>query len=267
MKRKVLLVLATILVLVVGGLAWSQAAKADSPTPANQLIVKIKISDTGNVFVGGLDLGKLGVQPVNPQGLQVVKNLENAHLVLSGEAVTADVQGTPVVSVQWNAASRKTLESLAKDYGVQVTDAVQVRVEQWVASSKIDVTAQYSNEPGEMAKIDLSTPIQIDIDPNGAVAIEGIPINVNIQSGVMQTIMVAGRQATICWKQTSLTTAVDGQDLPTITVNPAGVAILDKALGLNLDQGVRDQIFNSRVGVDVAVPGGTHRADITCSGD
>jgi hypothetical protein len=243
--------------------ANSPAAPATQAAPSNEATIDITINDSGGLSVGGVDLSALGMTPLDPQVVNLVKSLQNLHLVVEGQEVNVDVQATPVVKMEWDPTSRQTSANLAVRYGVQLTPEFQDRLEQWIASGDYDVTARYANELSQIASIALSKPVIVDIGSNGQLTIETLPLAAGVTPETVNMLTLGGKQAVACWNKGKLTTMIDGAELPTITLNPEGVQVLNQALNLNIGQ-IKEPLLAARFGVDLALPGGSHQADATC---
>jgi hypothetical protein len=256
-----------VIVLACVGLALSTTTYADSPSPANaqnQITVDITLNAAGEMTVGGISLKGLGLAPLDSQVTQVAKSLDSAHVVVQGEMVTVDVHGTPALKLQWTPASRQVVAALAARYGYAVSPDVMTRIEGWVASSNLDVTARYTTEVSKPLTISLAKPIWVDLGPDGQVAIEKGPLAYGIDKSVMPTIQQSGAgNAILCWNKGTLSTKVDGKDLPSITLYPKGVQVLSQALNLGIENSV-DPVFASLLGVEVSLPGGSHQASAVC---
>lgn len=231
----------------------------------NRAKVDITIDDQGNITVGGVNLAALGLAPIDGQVTTMAKNLGAVNLQVQDETVAVDVQGQEIARLLWSPSSRQAMAALAASYGVQLDPAVQARVEEWVSSSDIDVTARYTNEGSEAIELNLAKPILIDIAENGQLAVERGPLAAGIQPYALQQIRMGGNQALACWNQGTLTASVDGAELPTLVINPAGASMIAQALGLPINQLGTNAILNARVGVDLSLPGGAHRSDAACA--
>lgn len=258
------------LLFAIAILALSQTAYAGAPTSPssqaaapNQATVDITINDAGNVSVGGIDLSRLNVLPLNSQALIVAKDLNNVQLTVQGDSVTMNVQGTEVAKILWNSSSRQAVAALASKYGVQLNPDTQTRIEEWISSANVALTARYANEPSKPLNLSLSKYLLLDVGQNGQLSVEKSPLAVNLDPTVIQTIQRGGNQATVCWNKGTLNATVDGADLPTITLNPQGVQVLSKALNLGIENNM-DSVLGSKLGVDVSLPGGTHVTNATC---
>lgn len=265
MKRKLLLVVALAIAVAWLSPALSKTGYAGAPAaaPANQATVDITINDAGGVSVGGIDLSSLGVMPLDAQVTAIAKRLDSAHLVVQDQAVMLDVQKTPTVKIDWSASSRQTVGNLAVRYGVQLSPDFLSRLEEWINSSNIDLTVRFANEASKPAQIALTKPVLVDIGANGQVTVEKLPLAAQVTQATVQLMMLGGKQATACWNKGKLTAAVDGAPLPTITLNPEGVQVLNQALNLNITN-IKEPLLGSRFGADLSLPGGAHAADATC---
>ncbi|MCL5951550.1 MAG: hypothetical protein M1132_07500 [Chloroflexi bacterium] len=264
MQRKVFFIVAVLVAFTV--LGFVHTVYADSPTPAaaqNQVVVDITVNSAGEMTVGGVSLKALNVAPLNSTTTEMIKNLDNGHLVVQGDVVTLDLHGTPIMKMQWDASSRQAVVGLAAKYGYTVGPDVLSRIEEWITSSSLDVTARYTNEPSKPLVIKLTKPVLVDIGPQGQVAVEKGPLAYGLDQSVMQPITQSGaKDALICWNKGTLTAKVDGKALPSITLDPKGAQYLVKALNLQITN--IDPFFNAQLGVDIALPGGAHLTGATC---
>lgn len=261
------LLIAVALVSLTAALVLPSTAYADAPAPQNQVTLDITINETGEMSVGGLSMTQMGLGRIDDQAKGIFKDLDSAHLVLQGELVTVDVHGTPVLKMQWNPTSRQVLATVATRYGVQLTADLQTRIEEWVSSSNIDVTARYSNEASKPLVAKMPKPVLVDLGAEGQVTVEKMPLAYGIDPGVFQYIKMSGVQnAIMCWNKGTLNPKADGKDLPSITLYPKGVQFLSQALHLNIENSL-EPFFGSQVGADVTLPGGAHQAGTTCKYD
>jgi len=271
MKRGLVIFVGIALIAVLFNLAVTNTGYADPAAapalqaePANQATVDITVNSAGGMSVGGVDLGSLGVAPLDPSVLAVIQALRDARVLVNNSEVSVEVQGTPTVRIDWNAESRGNSAALAMRYGVQLTDSIQSRLEQWISSSRIDVTARYANEASRPADIALTTPVQVDIAQNGQLSVENFPLaGAQIDPSTVNMITLGGNQAVVCWSKGRIDTSVDGAELPTITLNPEGVQVVTQALNLPIAS-IKDPLLASRFGVDLALPGGSHQAAAAC---
>jgi len=275
MKRKmpVLVIIAiTVLSLYV---KLSTTAYASQPpvepssqaTASNSATVDIVFNDAGDISIGGVNLSALGVGKLDSQVTTIAKNLGSVHLMTQSSEVTLDVQGTQIAKIDWSAESRTNAATLATRYGVQLEPGVQSRIEEWLSTTTLDVTARFANEASKPLNISLSKYLTLDIQPNGQLVIENIPLAAAIDQSALSTMELGGKSATVCWNKGVLTATVDGQPLPTITLNPDGVSMITSALNLDPSvSGAAPAILGSKLGVDVSLPGGTHAAGATCGG-
>ncbi len=264
MKRSFHLVAA--LGLACALLVLAQAVYADGPSPApapNTAVVEVTVNSAGELSVGGVSLKALGVAPIDATTVQMVRNLDSAHLNLQGDVVTLDVHGSPVAKMQWTKSSRAAVADLAAKYGYAVSPDVLGRVEEWISSSNIDLTARYTNDLSKPATISLSKPVLVDVSAQGQVAIEKGPLAYGIDPSVLASIRQSGVQnALLCWSKGTLSIKADGKDLPSLTLDPKGVSFLTQSLGLAL--GNIDPAFSSTLGADVSLAGAAHPAGAAC---
>lgn len=266
MVRKLLLVVALALTIVGLTVGVSGTAYADSPTAGtNSATIDITIHDNGHWSIAGFEMSAMNILPMDSTAVAYARSLDSVHLMVEGEAVQLDIQGTPLVKVQWSPSSRAAVAKIASQYGVILTPDIQSRIEEWIATSNIDFTARYSNETSRPLNISLQTPILVDLYPNGALAIEKAPLALAIQPIAVQYINAAGNQATVCWNKGTFTARIDGQDLPSITVDPNGFQLINRTFQLGVATDL-SSLFGSTFGVDVAINGAAHASSATCGG-
>ncbi|MCC7164253.1 MAG: hypothetical protein IT331_17290 [Anaerolineae bacterium] len=245
------------------GYADPAAAPAQQSAPSNLATIEVTVNDRGGLSIGGVDLATLGVSPLDPTVMAYVQALKDAHLLVESQEVNVDVQNTPTVKMEWTPENRATAAALAVRYGVQLTDQIQQRLEKWIGSSKIDVTARFSNDASKPADIGLTTPVLVDIAQNGQLTVEHFPLAAAIDPSVVSTIGLGGNQAVLCWSKGRVNASVNGAALPTVTLNPEGVQVLNQALNLNITS-IKEPLLAARFGVDLSLPGGSHEADAAC---
>jgi hypothetical protein len=263
MRSKVLVVLFIVTMAAFLTFTVSNTALADSPS-ANNATVDITIHDSGGVSVGGVDLSTLGVLPLDSQVVTAARDLGDAQVTVDNSAVTVNVQNTEVAKLVWTPASRQTAVTLAQRYGVQLNPAIAGRLEEWISASNVNVTARFTNDISKPLSVNLTKPVIVDIASNGQLSVENIPLAAAITTTAVQTMQMGGSQATACWRNGTLSAKVDGQDLPTLTLNPDGVNLVTKALNLPVDSNATSEVLNATLGVDLSLPGGTHDANANC---
>jgi len=264
MSRKSGFLIAVLLACVV--LVLSPAAYADAPSPAaaNSMQVEVTINSAGEVTAGGVYLAALGVGQLDLQAIQVIKTLDNVHLVSQGNTINLDIQGMPALKIEWSSASRKTMADLAAQYGFYVTPEVMARIEEWIPSANLDFTARYTNDVSKPAVVSVSKPVWIDLGPDGQLAIEKGALANGIDSTYVSMIKQSGaKNATVCWNKGTLVTQVDGKALPALTVYAKGLQVLSQTLNLQIEKNV-DPILSALVGADISLPGGSHQANFAC---
>jgi hypothetical protein len=273
MKQKFFLFAVIAFVAIALNVTLFQAAGAAAPpeeksrqaAPENSARVDIAINDRGDVSVGGVALSALGLQPVDAQLVNAIKTLGDVELTAQNEMITVTVPQGELGRVLWSPASRQVAANLAADYGIVLAPATYERIEDWISTTNIDLTARHSNEASHPAEVMLSTPIQVQVAPNGQLTVEGGPLATGIDPMVLQTMQMGGNSAVACWNQGTLTAMVDGEELPSIVLNPEGAAMLAKALNLPINDVGLNAILNSRLGIDLSLPGGSPMNGISCA--
>jgi hypothetical protein len=269
------LLIAAVIAFVVVSLhvtMFKQAGAAGPPEGRNRqdpsentATIDIAVNDAGNVSVGGVALSSLGVGPLDPQVINTLRTLGDLNLQAENEQVTINVDNGELGRIVWDAQNRQAAAALAARYGVMLAPAAQDRIENWISSSNIDLTARFSNEASHAADIQLATPIQLEVAPNGQLTVEGGPLATGIDMNVLRQIQMGGNQAVACWNQGTLTAMVDGVELPTVILNPSGVEKVARALNLPINEVGLNAILDARVGVDLSLPGGAHASDVSCA--
>lgn len=206
----------------------------------------------------------MGLAPLDSQTVQLAKKLGSTHVVVQGQIITAEVNGIPLFMIQWDPASRQVVADLAAKYGYAVSPDVLARIEEWISSSNVDITARYGNDVSKPLMVNLTKPVLVDVGSAGQVTVEKIPLAMMIDAGAVQIIKQGQiRNAVLCWNQGTLTAQVDGQSLPQVTLDPKGVQLMNDRLGLHLDKYL-DSLFAGLLGADISFPGGAHNVRATC---
>jgi hypothetical protein len=272
MKRNLLLfAMFAITILSLSVQLWNTVSASPPLEPrtqaaTNSATIDITVNDAGNLSVGGVNLSGLGVAALDTEMSNLAKSLGSVHVISQAQRATLDIQGTQVAKIDWSPASLKTALTLATRYGVPLQPAVQARIEEWLSTSTLDLTARFANEVSKPLMLSLSKVLLVDVQPSGQVLVETIPVGATLDATTLQTIQRAGNQATLCWNKGTLTAKVDGQDLPSLRLNPEGATLLTQAANLPVDSNATSAILlGSRLGVDISLPGGTHATDAICS--
>lgn len=272
MQRKILILMAlaiTILSLSVKLPNTLSAGPAPLAPPiqaaSNSALIDITVSDAGDLSVGGINLSALGVDKLEGPLQDLAQNLEHIHLTSDTQVVTLDLQGTEFAKMDWTPATRQTVLNLATRYGVQLQPEVQARLEEWIASTTLDLTARFANEVSKPLTLSLSKLLLVETQPNGQVVLETIPLPATLDPNTLQMLQRAGNQATVCWNKGVLTAAVDGAEMPTVTLTREGVLMLTQVANVPVDNNAASAVLlGSRLGVDLTLPGGSHATGVTC---
>lgn len=270
MNRKVIAIALIAVVVALGNLVLSQRVLADPPpsplqqaAPENTADIDVTVNDQGDISVAGIYLSSVGVQKLDPQLQTIIKQLQNAHVNVANQEVNVDVQGTQLAKLLWNATNRQNLAALLGRYGVQLTADVMGRVEEWISSSDIDVTASYSNQPSKPTNLALTKLLLVDLGPQGQVSVEKAPLNAAVDAQTLDMLKKAGNQMVICWNKGTIHPTIDGGDMPSLTINPEGLQVVNKAMNLGIGD-YSQSLLGSRFGFDVAMPGAQHASGATC---
>jgi len=270
MNRKVVAIAILAIAVVLGNLVLFQRVLADPPpsplqqsSAQNTADIDVTVNDQGDVSVAGIYLSALGMQKLDPGTRALIQQLQNAHVNVANQEVNVDVQGTQLAKLLWNAANRANLAALLGRYGVALSADVMGRVEEWIGSSDIDVTASFSNQPSKPANLALTKLLLVDLGPEGQVSVEKAPLNATLDAQTLDTLKKAGNQMVLCWNKGTLHPTVDGGELPSLTVNPEGLQVINKSMNLGIGD-YSQSLLGSRFGVDVALPGAQHSTTATC---
>lgn len=272
MKRNILLF--AILAIALLGLSvqlWTSVSASPPLEPRtqaapNSATIDITVNDAGNLSVGGVNLSGLGVSALDAQMSNLAKSLGTVHFLSQAQGATLDIKGTQVAKIDWSPASLKTALTLATRYGVPLEPALQARLEEWLSTTTLDLTARFANEVSKPLVLSLSKLLLVDIQPDGQLLVETVPVGTTLDAATLEMIQRAGKQATLCWNKGTLTMNVDGKEMPTLSLTAEGAAVLTKALNLPADLAgaTPGLLLGSRVGADVSLPGGAHVTGATC---
>lgn len=272
MKKKALMLMSLMLGLLLTSsapvVANEPAAKPAQTEPENQITLDITVNpETGELSIGGYSadqLSLLGITGLGDAEMNLVKRFDNFHFQLNGDEVVLDVDGTPLGKVEWNSDSRNAMLDFAAEYGIQLNTDAQARIEGWLDTTSIDITARVSESASKPFTVNMTRLIMVDVGKDGQLTVEKLPLAVWLDTSVLGLAEIGEiERSLICWDKGTLSTQVNGAQLPKITVNPAGVEVLNQALNLGIKN--TRPLFLSNVGVDLVLPGGQHQADASCS--
>jgi hypothetical protein len=155
----------------------------------------------------------------------------------------------PLLSMAFDENARAFVYDMLNVY-LQVGRVDRERAEKWLEQADFDITLRKSKELSDPLRIQLATLLQVKIDGNGALSVEGIPTGMGITPDIAALLQTANiENAKICWNKGAINGEVNGSILPQMTIYEDGVIVLDTALGLNL--GDLGPIFESSFGAGI----------------
>ena len=129
------------------------------------------------------------------------------------------------------------------------------RAEKWLDKADIEISLRRSKELSSPIDIDLSTLVQLKVNEDGALSIEGLPTGMAIQPEVLEMLKSANiGNAKICWNKGVINGEVNGAQIPQITIYQDGWAIIDQALDLNV--GDISTLFDTGFGLGLVLGDG-----------
>jgi hypothetical protein len=131
----------------------------------------------------------------------------------------------------------------------------RTRAEKWLDKADIEISLRRSKELSSPIDIDLSTLVQLKVNENGALSIEGLPTGMAIQPEVLEMLKSANiENAKICWNKGVINGEVNGAQVPQITIYQDGWAIINQALDLSV--GDISTLFDSGFGLGLVLGDG-----------
>ena len=270
---------------------------ARSPGPTNKIYVDVTINTAdGTYSIGGFtseQLEALGLPGLDTAIVSILDNfqsadleatdnettikavmsiLDNFHsagLEVTGNEMAIKLDNKLLASLDLDAEGVESLFKLISQLaneqgGLNLTDPSKDRIEDWLALADVTLKIRNSKAVSYPLVVNLATPFEVDVAPDGRVYVEGIDTGTEIVSGTLEIINKAGiENAVICLNKDTFSTKVNGNDLPEITVYPKGLDVLDKAFKLGLDP-QRFIDSNLRLGADIGLNGSQHGESTYC---
>lgn len=129
------------------------------------------------------------------------------------------------------------------------------RAENWLEKADIEISLRQSKELSTPIDIDLSTLVQLKVNEDGALSIEGMPTGMALQPEVLDMLKSANiENAKICWSKGVINGEVNGAEIPQITIYQDGLAIINQAFDLSM--GDVSTIFDSGFGLGLVLGDG-----------
>lgn len=244
----------------------------DDPALANEVEVAVTIDpDTGCVSVFGLtarQLTQLGFLPcLDAQSVQFLQELESASVDVTRDLVTLVLNDEPTLIVDWGGTRREPAYNLLNAY-LPIVD--WRLLEAWVDETRINLRLVVADELSELPRFNLRRPIRIDINEDELMVEEVVIPQEQLQVDLSNVVAGAERgdisQIKGCFNDGVITANVNDEDLPSITITPAGITQLLRLSGpqARADEAVIQSWLANTAGFSLAFPGGEHDVDFRC---
>jgi len=252
--------------LLIAGITSIGASSASQQGPINRVVLDFTFDpETGAYSIGGIDpdmLQAIGAPALDANTLALLARFEEFNVDFNNLAADVNVDGVPLATVNWNNESRAAAFQLANRYGVVREDALP-RLEDWLGLLNFEVTARNSSELSDPLFVHLDTPIRVDVEEDRNLLVEGFYVGALAPAEVVTMADQAGiENATLCWKEGTITMDVNNASLPGVSLYPEGVKLL--AEKFQVQAGNVDPFFDSRLGTSVSL-NGEHPEGATCA--
>lgn len=255
------IIIALVLVLGVSLMQHTPSAVADVPLQgdtSNVIHIDVTYDPITRTFsAGGFsseELKQFGV-PDLPENIWAILGVfDNLSLKIIGNEIQLLTDEKPLFSMAFDENARAFVYDMVSVY-IQSGKIDRERAEKWLDKADFDITLRKSKELSEPLQIQLATMLQVKIDENGALSVEGVPTGMGITPETAALLQAANiENAKICWNKGVVNGEVNGSVLPQMTIYEDGVIVLDSALGLNL--GDLGPIFESSFGAGLVYADG-----------
>lgn len=256
MKNKqnvIKIVIALVLVFGISLMQHTPSAIADVPlqTDASN-VVHIDVTydpGTKTFSAGGFssqELKQFGVPDLPDNIWAILTVFDNLTMKIIGDEIQLLTDEKPLFNMAFDENARAFVYDMVGAY-LQTGKIDRERAEKWLEQADFDITLRKTKELSAPLQIQLATLLQVKIDQNGALSVEGIPTGMGITPETAELLRAANiENAKICWNKGVVNGEVNGSILPQMTIYEDGVIVIDKALGLNL--GDLGPIFESSFG-------------------
>lgn len=248
------------LILVLGAALAHQppAATAEiarQEDPVNLIHIDITYDPgTKTYSMGGFSAEELrlaGAPQFQDEVWMVLGLLKSATLKLQDDQISILTDDEQLLTLAWDAASREIVYTLLNAY-FELGEIDITRAEDWLAKADIEVTLRRSKELSEPLQIALATLVQVQVSEEGALSVEGVPMNLSLTGETMKILNAVNiDNLKFCWNKGVIDLEVNGKALPQATLYQGGLSVLDKAFGLQL--GEITPLFTSSFGAGLAI--------------
>ncbi|MEA4811349.1 MAG: hypothetical protein VB108_02115 [Anaerolineaceae bacterium] len=236
------------------------AAPYSEDAPTNHLFVDVTYDPKAKTYtLGGFteaQLKEMGFPELPGEVWMALGSLEQLSLKIDGSALAVNAGDAKLATINWDKNSRAWIYGLIDNFS-QMPPMDQKRAEEWLEKADLQLVIRKSSELSKPLVLDMATLVNVDISKDGAVKVEGFNTG-SIIPAEAAAILTTGeiKDLTICWNKGVLSNKVNGNVIPQIVLYKEGVAVVDKAFGLNL--GDLSQLFQSQVGASVIYGEGLH---------
>lgn len=255
------LIIALVLVFGISLMQHTPSAIADVPLQTESSnVIHIDVTydpGTKTYSAGGFsaeELQQFGA-PALPDNIWALLTVfDGMTLRIIGDEIQVLADEAPLFSMAFDENARVFVYDMLNVY-LQNSKVDRERAEKWLEQADFDITLRKSKELSEPLQIQLATLLQVKVDENGALSVEGIPTGMGITPETAELLRAANiENAKICWSKGVVNGEVNGSVLPQMTIYEDGVIVIDRALGLNL--GDLGPIFESSFGVGIVYADG-----------
>ena len=247
------LVIALVLVFGISLMQHTPSAIADIPLQTESSnVIHIDVTydpGTRTYSAGGFsaeELQQFGA-PALPENIWALLTVFNElTLQIIGDEIQVLTNEAPLFSMAFDENARVFVYDMLNVY-LQSGRVDRLRAESWLEQADFNITLRKTKELSNPLRIQLATLLQVKIDDNGALSVEGIATGMGITPETAALLEAANiENAKICWNKGVIDGEVNGSVLPRMTIYEDGVIVIDRALGLNL--GDLGPIFESSFG-------------------
>jgi len=259
MKNKqnlIKIIIALVLVFGISLMQHTPSAIADVPLQtdlSNVVHIDVTYDPASQTFsAGGFsseELKQFGVPALPDEIWALLTVFDDLSLKIIGDEIQLMTNESPLFSMTFDENARTFVYDMLNVY-LATGKVDRERAEKWLEQADFDITLRKTKDLSEPLRIQLATLLQVKIDDNGALSVEGIPTGMGITPEIGAMLKSANiENAKICWNKGVVNGEVNGSVLPQMTIYEDGVIVIDKALGLNL--GDLGPIFESSFGAGV----------------
>ncbi len=235
---------------------------AQDEAPQNYLYLDATYDPENNSYsVGGLSaaqLKMLGIPELDPSIWDMLEGFESVGLVITDAELNVKTDEADLATINWDVESRDMIYNLVDSYGLRIPNSSKQRVEEYL--DKADVSIKLRNSPylSDTLVLNMDTLLKVDLSKEGKLAVEGFNTGVVLQPEILNYVTTGDiDNATVCLSKGMLFSEINGNKLPKITIHQEGLAIIEKALGI--DFGEIEKYFESQIGASISYDGSSHK--------